>query len=639
MTPDDFVQSIVIKDVPDRTVRTTQTDTLRLLFSAADEDNSGYISFNEFKLLVKMFTTPETEMELAFKMMDTERTGSISKEQFKRIMSRRNVPGEHTALHFNFDCELVDRFFGKNGTTRLTYDQFAHFMRAIHEEMRRQQFQRLDKEGSGYISAQDFARCVTGLVSDAAIPEHIRQNIGLLGKSTERVSYAEFDAFNRTVSNIEAITIALKSAGMASLDGSIDRVAFAQAARAATGITLSPIEVGIIFKLFSKDGDDAKLTKQDYEEFFSYMNDDVERRRRLLDMWVDDRASATGEELSTYDRFVNGLFKFAVKVVYGGIAGAVGATFVYPIDLVKTRMQNQRSGTKRLYKNSWDCFRQVWKHEGFLGFYRGLGPQLMGVGPEKSIKLVVNDLLREMFGDDGSSDSVSLPLEIIAGCGAGASQVVFTNPVEIVKIRLQVAGEIARHTGKPPKGAVQICRDLGFRGLYKGASACFSRDIPFSGIYFPLYAYLKHRLKDEGQKNNTPMQLLVAGSLAGSVAASTTTPFDVIKTRLQVETMEGQRAYTGIMDATRSIWKEEGPRAFMKGCIPRVCRSSPQFGATLLVYELLHQAVAPPEVEHTESTPTGSTVAPNVPVSEEEQEAFRKAYASRVKSFTNIFKM
>jgi solute carrier family 25 aspartate/glutamate transporter 12/13 len=29
-------------------------------------------------------------------------------------------------------------------------------------------------------------------------------------------------------------------------------------------------------------------------------------------------------------------------------------------------------------------------------------------------------------------------LKVLAGCGAGASQVVFTNPLEIVKIRLQV---------------------------------------------------------------------------------------------------------------------------------------------------------------------------------------------------------
>ena len=54
---------------------------------------------------------------------------------------------------------------------------------------------------------------------------------------------------------------------------------------------------------------------------------------------------------------------------------AVGATAVYPIDLVKTRMQNQRSSGslvgELMYKNSLDCFRKVMRYEGLFGLYRG----------------------------------------------------------------------------------------------------------------------------------------------------------------------------------------------------------------------------------------------------------------------------
>ena len=50
-----------------------------------------------------------------------------------------------------------------------------------------------------------------------------------------------------------------------------------------------------------------------------------------------------------------------------------GATAVYPIDLVKTRMQNQRGSLagEIMYKNSWDCFKKVLRYEGFVGLYRG----------------------------------------------------------------------------------------------------------------------------------------------------------------------------------------------------------------------------------------------------------------------------
>ena len=84
-----------------------------------------------------------------------------------------------------------------------------------------------------------------------------------------------------------------------------------------------------------------------------------------------------------------------------------------------------------LYKNGIDAFRKIYKNEGFLGFYRGLGPQLIGVAPEKAIKLTMNDLVRGKTRDPDTG-KIKLYWEIVAGATAGGSQVVFTNPLEIV---------------------------------------------------------------------------------------------------------------------------------------------------------------------------------------------------------------
>merc|ERR1712136_739643 len=275
----------------------------------------------------------------------------------------------------------------------------------------------------------------------------------------------------------------------------------------------------------------------------------------------------------------------AFRFGLGVIAGGVGATAVYPIDLVKTRMQNQRTTGligELQYRNSFDCFLKVVRHEGFRGLYRGLIPQLVGVGPEKAIKLTMNDFVRDQLRTDGK---VSLWGEILAGGCAGGSQVVFTNPLEIVKIRLQVAGKIA---SSAKLSAISVVKELGFFGLYKGAKACFLRDVPFSAIYFPAYAHSKAALSDENGYNS-PMSLLLAGAIAGVPAASLVTPADVIKTRLQVVARQGQTSYTGVFDAARKIWAEEGGRAFWKGSGARVFRSSPQFGVTLVTYELLQR--------------------------------------------------
>ncbi|XP_020896462.1 calcium-binding mitochondrial carrier protein Aralar1, partial [Exaiptasia diaphana] len=273
------------------------------------------------------------------------------------------------------------------------------------------------------------------------------------------------------------------------------------------------------------------------------------------------------------------VYRFAL----GSIAGATGATAVYPIDLVKTRMQNQRAvlAEEKLYKNSFDCALKVFRNEGLRGFYRGLLPQLVGVSPEKAIKLTTNDMVRGFFSD--SDGFISLPYEIIAGgCGGGA-QVLFTNPLEIVKIRLQVAGEVGQRVT-----AWSSIKELGLTGLYKGARACFLRDIPFSSIYFPAYAHLKLSLADENGHNGAG-SLFASAMIAGVPAAFLVTPADVIKTRLQVKARRGQQTYRGVFDAFTKIWKEEGGRAFWKGGGARVIRSSPQFGVTLLTYELLQR--------------------------------------------------
>lgn len=71
-------------------------------------------------------------------------------------------------------------------------------------------------------------------------------------------------------------------------------------------------------------------------------------------------------------------------------------------------------------------------------------------------------------------------------------------------------------------------------------------------------------------------------------AAYLTTPFDVIKTRLQVEARKGDQVYTTLRHAARTIYEQEGFKAFFKGGPARIFRSSPQFGFTLAGYEVLH---------------------------------------------------
>ncbi len=109
-----------------------------------------------------------------------------------------------------------------------------------------------------------------------------------------------------------------------------------------------------------------------------------------------------------------------------------------------------------------------------------------------------------------------------------------------VKIRLQLQGQLiaaAMQAGGATaaaavekESAMSIVRGLGITGLYKGASACLLRDVPFSGIYFPVYAAVKKWFVAGSNKSEIePHHLLLAGAIAGAPAASLVTPADVIK--------------------------------------------------------------------------------------------------------------
>jgi len=105
-----------------------------------------------------------------------------------------------------------------------------------------------------------------------------------------------------------------------------------------------------------------------------------------------------------------------VKLVVGAVAGVVGTTCIYPIDMIKTRLQSSIKGT---YLGPLDVIQKILRNEGGVGaFYRGLSANLVGVTPEKAIKLAANEYFREKLErEDGS---ITVLNEVLAGGGAGS---------------------------------------------------------------------------------------------------------------------------------------------------------------------------------------------------------------------------
>lgn len=297
----------------------------------------------------------------------------------------------------------------------------------------------------------------------------------------------------------------------------------------------------------------------------------------------------------------NSEFPLIAKIVNGGIAGIVGVSCVFPVDLAKTRLQNQRAGHE-VYKSMLDCLKKVIKTEGFIGMYRGSAVNLLLITPEKAIKLTGNDLFRHWLtktsvaSDGRLRHHLSLPREMLAGGAAGLCQIIVTTPMELLKIQGQDAGRTCSQKSSKPSAlrvALELIKTKGIAGLYKGLTATMLRDVSFSIVYFPLFANLsslgasKLCNYENRQENSVFWINFVSGCISAGIAAVVVNPADVVKTRLQlINTGSTDKSYTGMRHAFLDIYRNEGIKAFLKGAGCRVMYIAPLFGVAQTVYYL-----------------------------------------------------
>ncbi|KAI8077712.1 mitochondrial carrier domain-containing protein [Halteromyces radiatus] len=83
----------------------------------------------------------------------------------------------------------------------------------------------------------------------------------------------------------------------------------------------------------------------------------------------------------------------------GMVSGCIGATSVYPLNMIRTRLQAQGTpGHPYTYTSAWDAAKKTYQIDGVKGFYRGLGPTLFKVVPSVSISYAVYEMSKRSLG-------------------------------------------------------------------------------------------------------------------------------------------------------------------------------------------------------------------------------------------------
>jgi len=252
-----------------------------------------------------------------------------------------------------------------------------------------------------------------------------------------------------------------------------------------------------------------------------------------------------------------------------------------------------------------DGFSKIVHFEGKLALWNGLRPTLVLQIPNTVVYLGAYEELRRYF-------AVKLPANMgwsapaLAGMLARTVAASAVAPLELVRTRRQAAMSWPHAT---VVGALRhIVRHEGCGVLFRGLGPTLLRDVPFSALYWFGIEALSARMRLNppsqrlfSQQTPTPSSDLfdawaigfTAGATSGCFAALITTPFDVIKTTMQLDKrkIKGQRAFNARQTAVK-VLAEDGVGGFFVGVAPRVGKVAPACAIMISVFELAKAVLA-----------------------------------------------
>ncbi|PGH14133.1 hypothetical protein AJ79_03250 [Helicocarpus griseus UAMH5409] len=281
------------------------------------------------------------------------------------------------------------------------------------------------------------------------------------------------------------------------------------------------------------------------------------------------------------------------SLLSGAVAGLTVDLSLYPLDTIKTRLQQARKHTSASSsKPPAPSLRQT-----FRGIYAGLPSVALGSAPSAASFFIVYDgVKRHLLPSPSSTTSTPaswqhtiLTHSLASSLGEIAACAVRV-PTEVIKQRAQ-AGLFGGSTLlalkdilalRHPSGNAEG-RGLGLviRELYRGTTITIAREIPFTVLQFTTWEAMKdaYASRDAASSDGAVPGSVSAGiatapsalfgSFAGAVAAGLTTPLDVVKTRVMLA-RRGGGDNVQVGDVVRGIMKEEGFGAFWRGIGPRV---------------------------------------------------------------------
>ncbi|KAI0022260.1 mitochondrial dicarboxylate carrier protein [Xylariomycetidae sp. FL0641] len=298
-------------------------------------------------------------------------------------------------------------------------------------------------------------------------------------------------------------------------------------------------------------------------------------------------------------------------VAAGAVSGLISRFVIAPLDVVKIRLQLQthsmsdplshaqlRPGSP-IYKGTLRTLRHIVQHEGLTALWKGNVPAELMYVSYAAIQFTTYRsatlLLHRTFAGDGRETRLPRAAEsFICGASAGATATAATYPLDLLRTRFAAQGN-ERVYSSLRRAVVDIGRDEGIRGYFRGLSPALVQIVPFMGVFFAVYEGARGPLASLG---SLPWGTgdASAGVLASVVAKTCVFPLDLVRKRIQVQGPTRARyihhnipEYTGTLASIKQILALEGIRGLYRGLTVSLLKAAPASAVTMWTYErVLH---------------------------------------------------
>jgi len=275
--------------------------------------------------------------------------------------------------------------------------------------------------------------------------------------------------------------------------------------------------------------------------------------------------------------------------VTGGTAGAVSRTVTNPLERLKILRQLGIPEYKGL--NFWKAMKHIAKTEGFVGFLKGNGANVVRVFPFTAFQFYFYELFKKLLFPNGEKNNYKMKL-LCGGLSAICTSTL-TYPLDLVRtfLSIQTSTNKTAVMGDKPSmigGMVNIAKTHGFFGLYRGWLMSMIGVVPYLALQLSVFDWTAtHYMPDKKSKWFDIVNLLIGG-WAGFVGAGLTYPTDVMRRKMQLSGIDKTAdSYTSIFDCARKMYKADGYKAFFRGFVSSQVKIVPAAAIMFMTNERL----------------------------------------------------